>query len=282
MLPLTLETGNMSRLEHPDAVTLVHSAGGSASIALHGAQLLGWRDDAGRERIYLSRVADMSGHSAIRGGIPIIFPQFGTGPLPKHGFLRTRRWSLTSHAPSAAVFRITDDDATRSMWPYPFLCELAVELSSALRLRFTVHNTGDSHFEFTAALHNYFAVDSVERASVAGLHGLGYVDKVAAGVLSVDSAPRLELRGETDRVYLAGPRRVEIEQAIGSSSTRVDASGFSDWVVWNPWREASAALGDMEPTDYEHMLCVEAAQIAEPVRLAPGETWTGEQVISTT
>lgn len=41
-------------------------------------------------------------------------------------------------------------------------------------------NTGDKAFDFTASLHSYFAVDDVETATVRGLQGLEYLDRVRA------------------------------------------------------------------------------------------------------
>ncbi len=247
-------------------------------MTAYGAQVLSWIDTEGRERIYLSRRAHSGDGAAIRGGIPVIFPQFGTGPLPKHGLLRTRRWSLVSHTESAVSFRVTDDDSTRSVWPYPFLAELSVELSVTLRVRLKITNTGDSRFTFAAALHNYFAVDSIDSARVVGVAGLTYIDKTAAGTRCVEESPGLQIRSETDRVYMAGPREVGIACAMGSSSTSIEAHGFGDWVVWNPWRNGTAALADMEPDDYRRMLCVEAARVTDPVELEPGATWVGEEV----
>ncbi|MGI9091751.1 MAG: D-hexose-6-phosphate mutarotase [Gemmatimonadaceae bacterium] len=264
------------------AITLAHSSGSSASVTSYGAQVLSWIDVEGRERIYLSRRARSDGGAAIRGGIPVIFPQFGTGPLPKHGLLRTRRWSLVSHTESAASFRTTDDESTRALWPYPFLAELAVELTVELRVRLRITNTGDSRFTFVSALHNYFAVDSIDSARVVGLAGLTYIDKTAAGTRCLEESPALQIHSETDRIYIAGPREVAIASAIGSSSTSIEAHGFGDWVVWNPWRDATAALADMEPEDYRHMLCVEAARVTDPVGLEPGTTWVGEEVLTST
>lgn len=265
-----------------DTVTLTHSSGSSVSVTPYGAQVLSWTDAEGRERLYLSELAHSDGGTAIRGGIPVIFPQFGTGPLPKHGFLRTRRWSLVSHSASAAIFRITDDESTRSLWPYPFLAELTVELSRVLSVKLTVTNTGDSRFTFAAALHNYFAIDWIDAARVRGLGGLSYIDKTAAGAQSVELAPELHITGETDRIYIAGPRQVSIGCAVGLSSTAIAATGFGDWVVWNPWQEASGGLTDMRPEDYRHMLCVEAARVIDPVALDPGAVWVGEEILSTT
>ena len=38
-----------------------------------------------------------------------------------------------------------------------------------------------------------------------------------------------------------------------------------------------AKLADMPADGWQHMVCVEAAQIDAPVPLAPGATWTGWQ-----
>jgi glucose-6-phosphate 1-epimerase len=265
-----------------DAITLVHPSGATARITYHGAHVVSWVDARGRERLYLSSRAQYGPGKAIRGGIPVIFPQFGTGPLPKHGFLRTRRWSLVANLGSSARFRITDDDSTRALWPFSFVADLSVELGDMLTVSLTITNSGGSPFSFTAALHNYFAVTDVKLAAVQGLSGLVYVDKTAAGARCVEEAGELRLHGETDRIYVGGPRRVAISSAVGPSSTVIGADGFGDWVVWNPWREMAKSLADMDPEDYLEMLCVEAARISDPVVLAPGSTWSGTEVIGAT
>jgi glucose-6-phosphate 1-epimerase len=265
-----------------DTVTLVHSSGASARIAHHGAHVVSFADSNGRERLYLSSRTQFGPGTSIRGGIPVVFPQFATGPLPRHGFLRTRRWSLIAHLGSSATFRITDDEQTRAMWPYAFVAELAVNVAEMLTVSLRIINSGDSPFSFSAALHNYFAVTDVQLAAIQGLAGLVYLDKMAEMSRCVEEARELQLRGETDRIYVAGPREVTIAAAIGSSSTVVGADGFGDWVVWNPWRDGSKSLADMDPRDYLQMLCVEAARISDPVVLAPGAVWCGTEVIGAT
>jgi glucose-6-phosphate 1-epimerase len=272
------------------AVLLEHPSGSTARITRHGAQVVSWTDQEGRERLYLSRDTRSGPDASIRGGIPVVFPQFGTGPLPKHGFVRTREWSLVSHLPTSATLRITDDDVSRALWPHHWMVELHVELGDALSVRMHVRNTGDAPFDFTAALHNYFLVDDIARAQVHGLGGVSYVDKTVSPVTGstatatsdIQRDDALTIVGETDRVYERGPRSVSIEDAIGTSATHIAAEGFGDWVVWNPWRAMAAGLGDMPPDDYRRMLCVEAARVSSPIALAPDAEWTGMEAMTVT
>jgi glucose-6-phosphate 1-epimerase len=52
---------------------------------------------------------------------------------------------------------------------------------------------------------------------------------------------------------------------------------LANTVVWNPGPALSAQLADMPDDGYQHMLCVEAAQIDMPVALAAGAQWLGWQ-----
>ena len=97
-------------------------------VAHHGAQVLSWVA-GGRERLYLSPQSVMDGQAAIRGGIPVCFPQFNQrGPLaeqlPKHGFVRNVAWQadaprLTADSASLTL-RLSDNAATRHSWPQAF------------------------------------------------------------------------------------------------------------------------------------------------------------------
>ena len=65
----------------------------SCSIHLHGATIISWISN-NIERLYLSEAAIFNNVKAIRGGIPVVFPQFGQPPqssMPQHGFARTSR-----------------------------------------------------------------------------------------------------------------------------------------------------------------------------------------------
>jgi glucose-6-phosphate 1-epimerase len=75
-------------------VTL-HVGKACVEISKKGAHVLAWKDATGTEKLYLSPKAQVSEENiAIRGGIPIVFPQFGDGTLQKHGFARNLPWEL--------------------------------------------------------------------------------------------------------------------------------------------------------------------------------------------
>ena len=57
----------------------------------YGATLTSWKFK-NKEMLFISNKAILNGTKAIRGGIPIVFPQFGPGKLQQHGFARNTVW----------------------------------------------------------------------------------------------------------------------------------------------------------------------------------------------
>ena len=73
-------------------ITLSHGPA-RATVLPYGAHVTSWITADGDERLYLSGRTAYRAGAAIRGGVPVIFPQFSdVGPLPRHGFARTRAW----------------------------------------------------------------------------------------------------------------------------------------------------------------------------------------------
>jgi glucose-6-phosphate 1-epimerase len=267
------------------AVTLVADDGARAVVCLHGAHVTSWIPVGQQgDRLFLSSRSEFREGTAIRGGVPISFPQFATqGPLPKHGFARVMPWELVSTgrdgAEAIATLRLADSAETRAIWPHRFAAELAVRVGGAeLSLEFGVTNTDSSPFSFTAALHTYLRVDDVRQAAVTGLQGTRYRDKAAGETEPEDRERELRVDGEVDRVYLNAPRAVELRE--GGRTLEVASTGFADIVVWNPGAEAAAKLADMEPDGHLRMLCVEAAAAGSPVHVAPAARWTGSQTLT--
>jgi glucose-6-phosphate 1-epimerase len=266
------------------AMRLALSEGSACTVALHGAHLLSWITADGVERLYLSPEALFDGRSAIRGGVPVCWPQFNLrGALPKHGFVRNVAWQ--AETPDAAgrgdtlVFSLHDSDATRAIWPHAFRARLAVTLAPrTLRITLTVDNTSRAPWSFAAALHSYLRVDDIAGVALEGLQGAHRWDAVHDDQ-HVDLAPVRRFDSEFDSVYTAPARPLRLVQPSGTLEIAQSAS-CTETVVWNPGPELSAKLADLSDDGWRHMLCVEAARIDEPVLLAPGAEWQGWQQLT--
>ena len=265
------------------ALRLHGPQGSEATVSLFGAQVLSWRTPDGRERLYLSEQAHFDGASAIRGGVPVCFPQFGTrGSLPRHGLVRTRAWSVASERSGDDYALLTlacnDDADSRALWPHAFGLELTVMLEAdRLDLELCVTNPGERSFDFTAALHTYLRVVQVEDVAVEGLYGHHYRDALADDVVQRDSGTELCLEGATDRIYRQ-IRRPQLLRA-GNLSLGLQQQGFPDTVLWNPWATGCAATPDLPADDWRHFLCIEAAAADTVQTLAAGEEWYGRQTL---
>lgn len=264
--------------------------GDRAIISLYGAQVLSWQTPDGKEHFYLSTKSVKDGSSAIRGGVPVCFPQFNRRTLaglelPKHGFLRNQIWSVGSVQRSnlqvQARFEVADSDSTRAIWPHRFQAALIIHLTpGCLRITFEVANPGPASWPFALALHSYLAVADVADTTITGLAGHSFWDGVKnlerPALKEVQPADPLAFNGETDRIYenINGP----LELAYGTGRLRITQSAtLPDTVVWNPGAELCALLKDMPPNGWKNMVCVEAACINKPQLLTAGEFWTGWQ-----
>lgn len=275
IFPMTEVLGQPAvRVQAPD--------GAQAIVLLHGGHVVSWIPAGGREQLYLSPQAVAGPGQAVRGGVPVIFPQFEQrGPdtsLPRHGLARTRTWAVESSSRAKDHAQLTlaldDNAATRALWPHSFTLELTVSISGQrLDLELYAHNPGETSWPFAAALHTYLAVSDLSQARLQGLEGCHYVDSLTGGE-TVEDHPEKRFSGEVDRIYAKarnlllrdGPRRLAIE-----------ADQLPDVVLWNPGPDKCAALKDMPPDGWQRMLCVEGGNILEPITLGPDESWSGRQ-----
>ena len=261
------------------ATELQLPCGDRVVVAQHGAHVLSWVAN-GRERLYLSPNSVMDGRAAIRGGIPVCFPQFNQrGDLPKHGFARNVSWAPKPAKLEAdrahLALSLGDSAATRQWWDQRFEALLLIELTpGALQVELVVRNTDSKPLLFTGALHSYFAVSDVAQARLLGLGGSAEWNAVTDG--HGTAAPELRFVGEFDRVYSAAPAGYELLDGPHALSIEQDMD-WTQTVVWNPGAAKCASLSDMPADGWQHMLCVEAAQVYEPICIAAGDFWQGAQ-----
>lgn len=213
-----------------------------------------------------------------------MFPQFAdSGPLPKHGWLRTTEWEVDSSRQSASSVTLVTEDtqATRQLWPHPYRAELSIDLDAeSIEVSLSIMNTGAEAFSFTSALHTYLAVSDVRHASLSGLLATQYIDKTDNDVLKTDDSANVRISSETDRIYVDAPPTLHLHDGESGRALHITSSGFSDTVVWNPWDEIARSLPDMADDEYLRMICVEAAMAHQPLTLPPRQSWRGSQRLS--
>ena len=268
-----------------ETIVLRHASGSSAEIAIQGAHVTSWKRATGDEMLFVSANSALAAGQPIRGGIPVVFPQFASlGPLPMHGLVRTMPWEVADvgRDPTGAVFallRVRDTEATRALWPHAFRATMRVTLDEALSTAITVENTGPEAFPFQCALHTYLRVADLRKVSVEGLEGAAYQDRTAKSVQRRERRRPLTVRGEVDRIYVARPGRLRIVDESRGRAILLDRAGFNDVVVWNPGEEKARTSINLADGEWLNMLAVESAQIVPPVQLAPGSLWSGVQRI---
>lgn len=149
----------------------------------HGAQLI----QTSPASIFYVSLVSSHGDCCLRGGQPVIFPQFADqGALKKHGFARDVAWELVAEerAPErhrvilARNFGIDEFE----WWPHEAALVLDIEcVPGAIRQTLEVRNTGHSEFSWTGGLHPYFALSDLESSTLSGLVGVPYVDRYESG-----------------------------------------------------------------------------------------------------
>jgi glucose-6-phosphate 1-epimerase len=256
-------------------------------IYLQGAQVTAWRLGDEPPILFTSPKSAFAPGTAIRGGIPIIFPWFGPSrhapAAPQHGFARTATWHLDGietegNKSLTMTLSLTDADVGSTIWPEPFCAIYTVTFAQTLSLRLAVQNRARHPIVFEEALHTYFAISDISDTAISGLAGATYIDKTDASRRKLQTAELITITAETDSVYLDTPGRCVIEDRGWRRCVVIEKDGAASTVVWNPWAEKAAAMADLGDSVWRGMACVEAGNIADnEVLLAPN----GEHQMST-
>lgn len=163
-------------------VSAVLPTGESVEILLYGATVISWKDATGSEKLWLSSAAILDGSKPVRGGIPLVFPVFGTAPehegtnkLPQHGFARSSRWEFLGKSTSESSEAKDGGDSSvkldfglspnnlseeaKKAWPFEFGLIFSVTLGrEGLTTSIVVQNVGESAWEFQTLFHSYLKV----------------------------------------------------------------------------------------------------------------------------
>ena len=255
----------------------------TTTISPFGAHVLSWHPSGDVDVLWLSSRAAMDGTRAIRGGIPLCLPWFGSpsdSPArPRegagaHGFARTTTWNLLAStqpaddAPASFSFELQHTGETSALFPHSFCARLNVSAGAELHMSLTLTNEDDHPFAIEAAMHSYLRVGDVKDVTIEGLDGARYFDKVRQRYATQHAD--VSFVGPTDRVYTTN----EPVQVIDPKLSRriiVDKNGSGSTIVWNPWSQAAATMSDVGEGEWQEFVCVETAAVRErALTLWPG------------
>lgn len=267
-------------------VVTLRTRSATVEVAAHGGHVLSYTKDNEEPILWLSALSHYNEGKAIRGGIPVIWPWFGSHQTdsgkPSHGFARTRFWDFHSTRLIDGVypqvrFELRDGEITRSLWPHSFSLELIVTLTESLKVDLVIVNRGSESFTCTCALHSYFNVSDISQISITGLENESYIDQLTDGPLNIQKGP-ITFDGEKDNIYVDTEATCTITDPGHNRTIIVKKSGSNSTVIWNPWIAKSARMSDFGDTEYTGMVCIEAANAAQnALTLPPSE----EHILST-
>ena len=275
-------TGNGGLLKV--AVTTRYS---TAEIYLHGAHVTAFQKNGEPPLLFLSEKSNFTASQAIRGGVPICFPWFGSREgLPAHGFARVTAWELvamTALPDGGASLRFQLPENAGGANTFRGKAEFIVTVNDQLTMKLQVTNTTVEPLSFEECLHTYFSVGDVRDVSITGLKGAHFLDKTDHATRKLEASDTVKIASEIDRVYLDTTSALEIHDPKLGRKIRVEKSGSASTVVWNPWITKSKAMTDFGDEEFQRMVCVEAGNVGpNQITLAPGQTSTLKVELSST
>lgn len=302
-----------------EPILIQHSvSGANCTIYPYGATITSFETSKKHQVLFVSKLAKRDGSKAIRGGIPLVFPQFGqpNKDMPQHGFLRCNYWTLgkTFDNETEAGCEFTLDlknvvharGSSDGLWSLDSSQQSGIDATvtlsvkiSAMKLWTILHitNPGKIPFEYQTLFHTYYKVYGSTAlqphcCNVQGLEGYHVYDQITKEH-SVQGDEKIMIDREVDRIYTPpssqGVKDVNVTISTGNDGSKVSMNAFAKMdgkdipvscVVWNPFVNKSKAMADFGDEEYNEMICIEPGILSGKDVLKVGQTMEFTQIIS--
>jgi len=240
----------------------VKNSAAKAKIALQGAHIFEYTRQDKNNLLWLSEKSVFEQGVAIRGGIPLCWPRFGSldESLQQHGFARVSMFKLINvnelnEFSTEVLFELRDTKESRALWNHQFILEVKMVISQTLSISMKTKNLDEKDFMITQAFHTYFSISNIQNISIKGLENKFYFDTLLDDKHKEDQAIKVEK--EIDRVYIDTDDEVFLIDK--DKNIKLHTLGSASTVVWNPWIEKSAKMSYMSKNAYKEFVCIESA-----------------------
>lgn len=253
----------------------------TAVISIYAGHVLSFAPTGEQDVLWVSDQAVYQAGTAIRGGIPIIWPWFGAHPTDStkqsHGFARRQMWSVTGaeldeNGRIHLTLTLDESEQSKSQFSHDFELTLNIIVGNVLEVSLQTTNNDEVPFSYTAALHTYFTIGNIHNISIHGLENGLYIDQLDNNAQKTQVGS-VRFDGEVDRIYIDNTAVCTINDPDLKRNIWIEKAGSQSTVVWNPWVEKAQRMGDFADEAYQTMVCVETANAhKEVITLAGGET----------
>lgn len=268
-----------------------HAVGSAFSL---GAMVATWQPRSHHPVLWVSNPVT-TGEYLERGGIPVCFPWFGSGPngdlRPNHGLVRAAQWEVLRAEDGQVSYRISSEDVLatgggpdtsvgaasgageegQDRWQ----ARLDAAFGESLTVSLSVTNIGSEPFTFEAALHTYIAVSDAQQVTVTGLEADPYLDTTVTPARHIPPSPNqppVSFGRRVDRIYTSSAD-VSVRDPQWQRAVKVSKSGSANTVVWNPGEELGATMSGIGPGRWREFVCVEAVNCRDhAVTIEPEQT----------
>ena len=240
-----------------------------AQISLYGAQVLTWQPSQQHPVFWLSPCALYKTGKAIRGGVPLCWPWFGTHSNDEnktagnHGFARQSFWQVNAVDITEAGVNISlhwQGENIHSLWPYACRLEQQLFFGKEFHQTLKMTNLSEQTIEYTGALHNYFCVSHPQNIQIDGLSVASFYDQLT------DEHCEAEIFvngvGPVDRIYdftEVANKTLQINDKQWQRIIEIEPINTQQWVFWNPGTALANQMSDIDDGGEYNFVCLEAA-----------------------
>ncbi len=253
----------------------------AAEISLYGGQVLHWQPTNEAPVFWLSKSSRFEKGQAIRGGIPICWPWFGSlAQEVNHGFARLSDWDIADVEITQEAIQVTlvlEGKELSAQWPHAFRLLQHLRFGKAFEQSLEIVNLGAEPISFTGAMHSYFSVSHPKNTELPALAGVVYKDKLQGFNEFTINEPVLFDKA-IDRVY-KNSAPVDLYDSELQRKISISKDHSAQWVVWNPGSEAAKRVNDIHREGELEYVCVEVAN-TDPVSVEANSSFVFSQRIT--